>query len=823
MTNGWVDIKNSDVILAMGANPAENHPCGFKWTVEAKRTRNAKLVVVDPRFTRTAAVADVYAQLRPGSDIAFLNGIIRYAIENKRYAEEYIKIHTNAPYVISDRYDFNDGLFSGFDEKAGTYDKSAWTYNSDAKSGSYVVDPSLQDPHCVFQLLRKHVSRYTPEMVEKICGTPKADFLKVAEVVTSTHPNERVGTITYALGWTQHSVGVQMIRAAATLQLLLGNVGRPGGGVNAMRGHSNIQGATDIGGTFEILPGYLATPRSELTDLATYLSQVTPKTLNEKPWASMNYWQNYPKFMVSFLKSLYGDKGTQDNEWGYSWLPKSDGNYSWMYIFDEMYRGSSTRLGAKEPGPEGLITAGMNPAAIGPNTSKMIGALSKLKWLVVVENYEIETATFWKAPQAYGGPATAEIQTEVYQLPASGFAEKDGSFVNSARWIQWKWKALDPPGEALTDQEIFARIFLAVRELYRKEGGALPEQVLNVEWAYTHPGAPDLAECLKELNGKALGDIHDPKDATKVLRTAGQQLDNFGQLKDDGTTSCANWLYTGVYTESGNNAARRDNSDPTGLGYFHNWGFSWPANRRVMYNRASADAEGRPWDPKRPGIVWNGKVWKGDVPDIAPDSPPGKFGAFIMLPEGVGRLYAPVLNDGPFAEHYEAIEAPIANPLHPKVTSNPASKRFSTDKDKYGQAGEFPVVCSTYRLTEMYHYWTQHNARLTQLQPGFFIELPAELARQQGIGNGDQVKVISARGGIQGVAMVTERLSPMTVDGKEVWHIGFPIHWGYSGIQAHRGPLANFMTPSAMDPNTWTPEFKTFLVRIEKVGKAERA
>jgi formate dehydrogenase major subunit len=823
MTNSWVDIKNADVVLAMGANPAENHPCGFKWTVEAKRTRNAKLVVVDPRFTRTAAVADIYAQLRPGTDIAFLNGIIRYAIENKRYADEYIKIHTNATYIISDRYGFTDGLFSGFDEKQGTYDKTAWSYDAEEKTETYSVDPTLQHPRCVFQLLRQHVSRYTPEVVERICGTPKADFLKVAEVVTSSYPNDRVGTITYALGWTQHSVGVQMIRAAATLQLLLGNVGRPGGGVNAMRGHSNIQGATDMGGTFEILSGYLATPRSELTDLATYLQVVTPRTLNDKPWATMNYWQNYPKFMVSLLKSTYGAKATKDNDFGYGWLPKSDGNYSWLYIFDEMYRGSSTRLGAKEPGPEGLITAGMNPAAIGPNTAKMISALAKLKWLVVVENYEIETATFWKAPQEYGGPASSEIQTEVYQLPASGFAEKDGSFTNSSRWVQWKWKALEPPGQAKTDQEIFARIFLAVRELYRKEGGALPEQVLNVSWDYTHPSAPDLGEVLKELNGKALEDLHDPKDPTKVVRTAGQQLDNFGQLKDDGTTACANWLYTGVYTEAGNNAARRDTSDPTGLGMFHNWAFSWPANRRIMYNRASADAEGRPWDPTRPGIVWNGKLWKGDVPDIAPDSPPGKFGAFIMLPEGVGRLYAPVLNDGPFAEHYEAIEAPVANILHPKVTSNPASKRFSTDKDKYGTPAEFPVVASTYRLTEMYHYWTQHTARLTQLQPGFFVEIPLELARQNGIANGDQVKIISARGGVQGVAMVTERLRPMTVDGKEVWHIGFPIHWGYSGLEGHRGPLANFMTPSAMDPNTWTPEFKTFLVRIEKVGKAERA
>ena len=820
MTNGWVDIKNADVVLAMGSNPAENHPCGFKWTVEAQKVRNAKLVVVDPRFTRTAAVADVYAQLRPGTDIAFLNGIIRYAIQTKRYHEDYVKLFTNGPYIVGERYGFNDGLFSGFDEEKGSYDRTAWAYEADPKTRAYAVDRSMEHPRCVFQLLKKHVERYTPEMVERITGTPKETFLKVAEVVTSTGNASRVGTITYALGWTQHSVGVQVIRTAAALQLLLGNLGRPGGGVNAMRGHSNIQGCTDMGGTFEIISGYLATPRGELPDLRTYLDVVTPTTLNKQPWASMNYWSNYPKFMVSLLKAFYGKAATKENDFGYSWLPKTDGNYSWMYIFDDMYRAKSTRAGGTEPGPEGFITAGMNPVGIGPNTGKVIAALAKLKWLVVIENYEIETATFWKAPKEYGGPAPAEIQTEVFQLPASGFAEKDGSFTNSARWAQWKWKALDPPGLAKTDQEILARIFLAVRDLYRKEGGALPEQVLNVTWNYTNPTNPDLGEVLKEINGKALVDLFeppkDPKEPKKLIKAAGQQLDSFGQLRDDGSTMCGNWLYTGCYTEAGNMTQRRSNHDPTGLGMFHQWGFSWPANRRIMYNRASADEAGKAWDPTRPGIVWNGEKWVGDVPDIAPDSPPGKFGPFIMLPEGVGRLYAPVLNDGPFPEHYEAVEAPILNPLHPKVTSNPAAKRFSTDKDKYGTAKEYPIVCSTYRLTEMYHYWTKHTARLNELQPGFFIELPEQLAKENGIANGSQVRVISARGAVQGVAMVTKRLGPMTVDGKSVWHIGFPIHWGYTGDPGHLGPLANFLTPSAMDANTWTPEYKTFLVRIEK-------
>jgi formate dehydrogenase major subunit len=817
MTNGWVDIKNTDVILAMGGNPAENHPCGFKWFIEAKKTRGAKLVAVDPRFTRTAATADLYAPVRAGSDIAFLLGIIRYAIETKRFHEDYVKIHTNAPYIIGEKFGFDDGLFTGFDQGSGTYDKTAWAYEPDPKTKAYSTDPTLQNPRCVFQLLKEHVDRYTPEMVERICGTPKDTFLKVCEIVTSTGNAQKAGTITYALGWTQHSVGVQIIRAAAMLQLLLGNVGRPGGGVNAFRGHSNIQGATDIAGNTEILPGYLKTPVGTQTTLQEYLETNTPKTLNNQAWASMNYWSNYDKFMVSLLKAAWGKNATKENDFGYQWLPKTDGNYSWMYIFDDAYRGSSTRVGGKEPGPEGLITAGMNPVGIGPNVPKMIGALSKLKWLVVIENYEIETATFWKAPKEYGTPEASKIQTEVFQLPASGFAEKDGTFTNSARWMQWKWKAVDPPGNAKTDQEILARIYLAVRDLYKKEGGALPEQVLNLSWSYTNPVAPDLGEVLKEINGKALADIPDPKDKTKMIRTAGQQLENFGQLQADGSTMCGNWLHLGVYTDAGNNAQRRSNADPTGLGMFPNWGFSWPANRRIMYNRASADAEGKPWDPTRPGILWNGEKWVGDVPDIKPDSPPGQFGAFIMNAEGVGRLFAPALNDGPFPEHYESIEPPVDNVLHPKVTSSPTSKKFSSDKDVYGKKEDFPIICTTYRLTEHYHYWTKHTQVLNQLQPAFFVEIPEGLAQQKGIANGSKVKVSSARGSVEGVAMVTKRIFPMKIDGKEMWQIGFPIHWGYSaGNTGHTGPLANFLTPSAMDPNTWTPEFKTFIVKLEK-------
>jgi formate dehydrogenase major subunit len=620
----------------------------------------------------------------------------------------------------------------------------------------------------------------------------------------------------YALGWTEHTTGVQIIRAAAMLQLLLGNVGRPGGGVNALRGHSNIQGATDMGGNTEILPGYLKTPVASLATLEDYLKTNTPTTLNKEAWASMNYWQNYPKFMVSLRKSAWGPAATKENDFGYGWLPKVDGNYSWAYMFDDMYRGDSKRAGGTEPGPEGLISFGMNPVGTGPNTGKVIGALSKLKWLVVVENVETETAQFWKAPKEYGGADPSKIPTEVYLLPAALFAEKDGTLTNSARWAQWKWKAVDPPGSAKSDQEILARLVLAVKELYRAEGGALPEAIAALSWTYTNPTCPDLSEVLKDINGKAVADVLDAKDKSKVLKPAGQQLDGFAQLQDDGTTSCGNWLYSGAFTEAGNNTMRRSNADPTGLGMFHSWAFSWPANRRVMYNRASADKDGKPWDVARSGIRWNGEKWVGDVPDIKPDSKPGEFGAFIMNPEGVGKLFSAGLNDGPFPEHYEAYESPVQNLLHDKVATNPAAKRFSSDKDVFGKREDFPIVCTTYRLTEHFHYWTQHNTRLDMVQPDFFFEIPEELAAEKHIANEQRIRVSSARGSIEGKALVTKRLKPLQDDDKIVWQIGFPIQWGFAGVRA--GPLANFLTAAVLEPNVWTPEYKTFLVKVETIG-----
>ena len=806
MTNGWIDIKNTDMMLIMGGNPAENHPCGFKWPIEAKRQRNAKMIVVDPRFTRTAAVADLFVQIRAGADIAFLGGMIRYAIENNRIAHDYLVNYTNAAFLIQDGFQLpEDGLFSGFDAAAGAYDRSTWSY-LESKPGEAANDLSLAHPRSVFQLLKQHFSRYTPEMVERITGVPRAQFLKAADLFTSIRKDgdmKKAGTIIYAVGWTHHSFGTQIIRTAAILQLLLGNVGRAGGGVNALRGHSNIQGATDMAGVFDLLPGYLKIPSVADTDFKAYLDRTTPKGAKPSQWDSMNYWSNTPKFAVSFLKAMYGDAAKKENDWAFHYLPKIEKKHSWTEIWDDMYAGKI----------KGIFAFGMNGVAIGPNSQKNIDALKKAEWLVVCEIYPDETSEFWKSP----GITTEEmkqIPTTVYRLPGAGFAEKDGTFVNSARWLQWKNVALPPPGEARLDQEILARLFLGVRDLYRKEGGQFPDPVLNLTWNYTNPANPSLSEVAREINGRDL--------------TSGQQLPGFGALKDDGTTACGNWIFCGSWPEAGPLMQRRGTEDPSGLGVYPNWAWSWPANRRVLYNRASCDPAGNPWDSSRKQIWWNEtqQKWMGnDIPDFKADSPPkDHMGPFIMNPEGVGRIFAPLaaFADGPFPEHYEPVESPIDNPLHPKQSKNPVSKRFHSDMDKFGSPGEgYNIVCTTFRLTEHYHYWTKNNPMNVQLVPEPFVEMPAELADDLGLRGGERVKVTSARGHYIARAMVTRRIKPMQIDGKKTYQIGIPIHWGYRGIAEDAGKTAltpaNMLSPAAIDPNAYTPEFKGFLVKVEKV------
>jgi formate dehydrogenase-N alpha subunit len=805
MTNTWQDIKNANVVLVMGGNAAEAHPCGFKWVIHAKIENHAKLVVIDPRFTRTASVADVYAPIRPGTDIAFLNGVIRYLLEKNLIQHEYVRAYTNAGLIVKQGYGFEDGLFTGYKEDTHSYDKTSWDYELDGQ-GYAMVDDTWQNPRCVINLLRQHVDRYTPQMVSRICGTPQDKFLEICALFATTAAPDKALTSLFALGWTQHSVGAQNIRTMAMVQMLLGNIGVAGGGMNALRGHSNIQGLTDVGLLSAQMPGYLMLPvDSELT-YAQYMSTRQYKPLRP---GQVSYWQNYGKFFVSFQKAIYGDSARADNDWAYDWLPKVDGGgYDIIRAFEMMANGQMN----------GYICQGFNPLQAFPDRNKIRRGLSKLKYLVVMDPLDTETSRFWENFGPHNPSNPAEIQTEVFQLPTTCFAEEAGSLVNSARWLQWHWKAADPPGEAQTDIWIMSGIFHRMRELYRKEGGAFPDPILNLTWDYTNPTDPDPAELAKDMNGRALVDIKDPTGT--VTQHAGQLLDGFSQLRDDGTTTSGCWIFSGSFTEKGNQMARRDASDPREQGLAPNWAWAWPANRRIMYNRASADPNGKAWNPQKPIIEWNGSLWAGiDVPDYVPTIPPSAgVGPFIMNAEGSGRLFARgLMAEGPFPEHYEPFESPTPNLLHPKVKSNPAARVFPDDRSAFGTDANFPYVATTYRLTEHFHFWTKHALINAILQPEQFIEIGEALAREKGIGQADWVQVSSKRGVVVCKAYVTKRIKPMQVNGKPTHVIGVPIHWGFTG-QARKGYGANNLTPSVGDANTQTPEFKAFLVNIEKTS-----
>lgn len=807
MTNHWVDIKNADLILVMGGNPAEAHPCGFKWVVEAKAHNKAKLIVVDPRYTRTAAVSDFYTALRPGSDIAFLGALINYLISNNKYQAEYVKAYTDATFIVNKDFDLVDGLYSGYDADKRKYDRSSWSYERGA-DGYVKTDPTLQDPRCVFNLMKQHYSRYTPEMVERVCGTPKEDFLRVADIVATTSGTDRTMTILYALGWTHHSYGSQMIRAGAMVQLLLGNIGQSGGGMNALRGHSNIQGLTDLGLLSTMLPGYMSLPKDNEQSYAEYIAKRAQKPARKD---QMSYWQHYEKFLVSMMKAWYGDAATRDNNWAFDWLPKVDKDHDIIQVFDDMLHGKMT----------GYIAQGFNPLAAFPNKKKITDALSKLKFLVVIDPLATETSEFWSNHGEFNDVDTKQIQTTVYRLPSSLFAEEDGSVVNSGRVLQWHWKGQDPAGDAKGDGEILAELFTTLRAMYKKDGGAFPDPILNLTWNFRDPLNPSADELAKEYNGRALADIYDPKDKTKLLVKAGEQLSGFGQLRDDGTTACGVWIFCGSYTQAGNQMARRDNTD-TGLGNTPNWAWAWPANRRVLYNRASADPSGKAWNPKRKVIEWKGDKWAGsDVPDMRANAAPSEnVGPFIMNPEGVARFFAiDKMAEGPFPEHYEPFESPLeVNPFWPKnakAKNNPAARVFQGDREEMGDAKEFPYVATTYRVTEHFGTWTKHQRINAVLQPELFIEIGEKLAASKGIRQGDMIKVRSKRGQIIAKAVVTKRLRPLMIEGKETHTIGIPNHWGFKGL-TKKGYITNVLTPSVGDANTQTPEFKAFLVDVQK-------
>jgi formate dehydrogenase major subunit len=806
MTNTWQDIKNADVVLVMGGNAAEAHPCGFKWVIEAKIENNAKLIVVDPRFTRTASVADVYAPIRPGTDIAFLSGLIRYLLEKDLIQHEYVRAYTNASLIVKDGFGFEDGLFTGYKEDTHSYDKSTWDYELD-EQGFAKIDDTWQHPRSVMSLLRHHVERYTPEMVSRICGTPVDKYLQICALLAATSAPDKALTSLFALGWTQHSIGSQNIRTMAMVQLLLGNIGVAGGGMNALRGHSNIQGLTDIGLMSNLMPGYMTMPSDGEITFDQYMKTRLFKPLRP---GQTSYWQNYRKFFVSFQKTMFGDAARADNDWAYDWLPKLDvDGYDILRAFEMMNNDQIN----------GYICQGFNPMQAFPDRGKIRKGLSKLKFLVVMDPLDTETSRFWEnfGPQNPSDPE--KIQTEVFQLPTTCFAEENGSLVNSARWLQWHWKAADAPGEAKSDIWIMSGIFHRMREMYRKDGGAFPDAILNLNWKYADPDEVDPEELAKDMNGRALVDIKDPATGAVTLR-AGQLLDGFAQLRDDGTTASGCWIFSGSFTEKGNQMARRDATDPREAGIAPNWAWAWPVNRRILYNRASADVNGKAWNPKKPVIEWDGAKWTGvDVPDYGPTvKPSDAVGPFIMNAEGVGRLFARgMMAEGPFPEHYEPFESPSQNVLHPKVKSNPAARVFAHDREAFGNATDFPYVATTYRLTEHFHYWTKHALINAILQPEEFIEIGEVLAKEKGIDQGGWVRVSSKRGEVICKAYVTKRIKPMTVDDKATHVIGVPIHWGFTG-QARKGYGANTLTPSVGDANSQTPEFKAFLVNIEKTS-----
>ncbi len=802
MTNTWQDIKNADLVIVMGGNAAEAHPCGFKWVIEAKIENGAKLVVVDPRFTRTASVADYYAPIRPGTDIAFLSGVIRYLLENDSIQHEYVRAYTNAGVIVKEEFGFVDGLFSGYNEETHSYDKSSWDYELD-EQGFVKVDDTWQNPRCVINLLRQHVERYTPEMVSRITGTPQDKFLEVCRMIAATSAPDKAMTSLFALGWTQHSIGAQNIRGMAMIQLLLGNIGVAGGGMNALRGHSNIQGLTDVGLLSNAMPGYLTLPTDKEDTFEEYMASRQFRPLRP---GQTSYWSNYRKFMVSFQKAIYGDAATAENNWAYDWLPKLDVPlYDIIRAFEMMEKGEMT----------GYICQGFNPLQAFPDRGKVRRALGKLKFLITMDPLDTETSRFWEDFGPQNPSDSSDIQTEVFQLPTTCFAEENGSLVNSARWLQWHWKAAEAPGLAKSDIWIMSGLFHRLKKLYRDEGGAFPDALMHLKWDYTDPHDPDPEELSKDMNGRALVDLKDAGGGVTVQ--AGKLLDGFAQLRDDGTTASGCWIFAGSFTEKGNQMARRDASDPREQGIAPNWAWAWPANRRILYNRASADPAGKAWNPKKPIIEWNGSRWTGiDVPDYTPTTKPSdSVGPFIMNAEGMARLFArDQMAEGPFPEHYEPFESPAENILHPKIKSNPAARVFADDRAALGNAKDFPFVATTYRLTEHFHFWTKHALINAILQPEEFVEIGEILAKEKGISQGGWVRVSSKRGWVICKAYVTKRIKPLLVDGKPTHVIGVPLHWGFTG-QARKGFGANTLTPSVGDANTQTPEFKAFLVNVE--------
>ncbi|WP_282163732.1 molybdopterin-dependent oxidoreductase [Turicimonas muris] len=826
MTSHWCDFQNSDVILSIGANNVENHPLSSRWVHKAV-DKGAKWIVVDPRFNRTASQADIFAHIRPGTDIAFFGGMINYILSNNLYQKEYVKAYTNATYLINKDFNFDvdDGLFTGWEDKEHAYDNRTWMYQTEevipwdsepGANGAWInnpgvpkfnapalkvpkKDPSLQDPHCVLNLMAKHYSRYTLEKVYEVTGIDPELLELIYKTYAASGAPEKSGNILYALGQTQHSYGSQNCRIMCVVQLLLGNVGVAGGGINALRGEPNVQGSTDIGATMDFTPGYLAWPISQKhPTLNAYLSAET---------YAAGYYMNKPKFMVSLLKEWFGENATAENDYCYDLLPKRSlkHNDSTIPSFQYMNEGQV----------KGYLVWGMNPAHSASNAKFTRHAMAKLDWLVVADWFETETASFWKAPDM----DPTKINTTVYMLPAALIYEKEGSINNSGRWMQWRQKAIEPQGQAKSDFEILSRLFLRIRQIYANEGGVNPEQILKVNWNYRDPmGHLDVKSVSHALNGYN----------TKT----GKLLDGYHQLTADGSTACGDWIFGGFYNNEvakwdpmEQPCARRSLNDPSGLGLYSEWSFSWPANRRVLYNRASADPQGKPWNPNKMLVSWNGEKWvNNDVGDFVTSKVengkvvqvPPNDNAFFMTWEQHSRLFAYPMKDGPMPEHYEPYESPVKNLLNGRNDS-PMVQFTQWKNVQRGNAEEFPIVATSYSITEHWQSGTQTRniPWLVEVQPQPFVEISEELAKEKGIRNGDRIRVFNKRGSIVAWAMVTVRLRPMTVNNKPVHTIGLVHHWSWASAFS-TGDTMNDLTPNVGDPNSYIPEYKAFLVNVEK-------
>ncbi len=803
MTNHWIDMANADAVMVMGSNVVENHPIASKW-LEAARDRGAVILSVDPRYTRTSAFADHYCKMRSGTDIAFVGGMIHYAIENHRINRQYLIDNTNASFIVGRDFDFHDGLFSGFDPATFKYDKSKWAFEMNA-SGLPVKDETLENDRCVFQLLKKHYNRYNTRTVCDITGAPEDQYEKICDLFTRSYRKDQAGTWLYAMGATQSSHGAQNIRSYCILQLLLGNIGIAGGGINALRGESNVQGSTDMAILYHLLPGYLKSPTAGDAGLKSYLDAYTPTSPDPK---SANWWQHTPKYMVSLLKAWYGDHATAENGFCYDYLPKRSGNYSYLSLFKDI----NAEI------VKGLILFGQNPVVSGPNAGMGKKALAKLDWIVAADLFETETTCFWQENMI----EAKNIKTEVFLLPAAVFCEKEGSITNSGRWAQWRYEAAAPAGQAMADLWILDALYKAIKKQYTTSG-VFSDPILHLKWGYDAPDDHD-SPCphlvAKEVNGYFTESV----EVKDKHFNKGDQVPSFAFLQDDGSTACGNWLYSGSYPGkqiSDNKMARRDKTEAVNnIGLFPNWAWCWPVNRRILYNRASVDSAGHPLNPDKWVINWDAdkKSWIGDVPDGG--WPPGDKLPFIMKPGGMAEIFSASLNDGPFPEHYEPFESPVANCVsstrnNPAV--NPLAFTLETSKDRNtGSFDRFPVVASTYRISE---HWqagaiTRNTPWLTELVPDAFAEISRELAGELSIKTGDMIVVESARGEVKLEALVTGRFTPFSLQGKTVHQIGLLWHFGFKGLAT--GATANILTPDIGDPNTMIPEYKAFLCRVRK-------